>query len=587
MCLRHVFLKSEGKNRFWFMAMIGVTFFGLFLRLNGFELREATPDQYRLLEDALLRWEGYPPFFRDGYCTFQTFLWSIGFGILFLVNNFLDILSAGGATGLLNLIQSFLINVYTYPHLHVWLPRIINVLLASMLIPAVYMLTKELFDCEVKASFAALIAAISPLLLIYSTSLHSDSVQALTLTFSLIFALKSVRKESHGLALLSGILGGLGIASKLLALFYWLPMAITASVIFSRGKGRAGFMKFFGMLLMGAAVAYLIVSPYIASEFQLYIKSVYYRSHQFMGLAGFAGGEHGFWPLFVKYPLASLGIVGALAGFAGLILAIRNSSTRSRMWPLIVACACYIALLLFSKSIVSRYFITIAPILIAFAAHAGIESIKALQERFESKKALSSVVAVLIVLAILPAYGAFKSTKMLQVVDTRIEARAWIEENVPSGSTIVVGITGPNLVKNRASINRYHNIYEERITRGRLSGALGTEFFADAILSEEKHFYKVFSYLKLSPFILEPSYNVIDALYEPHDGSSVQNLEDYYVVCSGCMTNPGTAFGQSTIFYKSLGGEKKLLKQFTSGDGLSARLEIYMVKGPKLSGIDN
>jgi 4-amino-4-deoxy-L-arabinose transferase-like glycosyltransferase len=374
--------------------------------------------------------------------------------------------------------------------------RLISMAMGTLLPVPMFLLTEMVFERRA-ALAAALIVAISPMLIALSCSVYSESIYFTLWLAGIYFAMRTLRGDDVRYAALSGLFFGLAYLVRPEAIGYALLAAIwiLAAVIFRKSTIRSALPRAATVIL----VALVVAAPYItwlsinSGEIQLEGKSDYNnvttrRIHQGMGYSeasrglgpkGEAEGPHlysdqfeilkketsggrslfsnilqDFPRRFLKlgWKAATLRILGspilavlAMVGF--LTTGMRNRKFLFEGFLLAIAAACLLVLL--SIGVMwPRYLFPIALLLVPWAG-AGVSRISRwIQDRMEGpsggKTFLSGVAtaaAVCLMLAgvVIPSVGAVLETDEFSMSRRTIlkDAGRWLDAYKGGEKTIM------------------------------------------------------------------------------------------------------------------------------------------------------
>jgi tetratricopeptide (TPR) repeat protein len=224
------------------------------------------------------------------------------------------------------------------------------------------------------------------------------------------------REEGRAYAL-AGALVGLAAATK-----YPGALAGVAVFVAHLAAGRSLLDRRLWAAGGMAVGCFALASPYVLLDWSTF--SQHFRSQvdhletghgQDLGL--------GWWyHLSISLP-AGLGWLGLSLGAAGAGLALRER--RPALLALLAALLVFYGTIGAGRAVFARYALPLLPLL---AALAGGVLARIAQDRYLA-------LAALLVCA-QPLHASWRTLQLLSTPDTRVKARAWIEANVPEGTTI-------------------------------------------------------------------------------------------------------------------------------------------------------
>ena len=304
------------------------------------------------------------------------------------------------------------------------------------------------------AAIAAFLMAVSPLHVRQSHLAGVDAALTLWFTAAVWASLRLRRNSSIRDYLLAGLLVGLAGATK-------YPGAMAGAAVLGAhllaGRGW-GDLRLYGA--GGAAVAtFFCCSPYVLLDWEAFRAYFEQQTAQLQGI-GFSVSEVGWW-YHLRVTLADgvgwpVLILGTVSGF-WLI--------RPRPFQTAVILVGFLGLFLVVGSgqrVFMRYALPLAPLLIVLAA--------GLLVRIPGK-----MVVVAVVLALLqPFWSSLHQVGLLGRIDTRVQARRWMETNIPPGTPIANfgGWAGDIDVRTFEQLWWEASLFERRFGRERLAQAI-------------------------------------------------------------------------------------------------------------------
>jgi hypothetical protein len=273
-----------------------------------------------------------------------------------------------------------------------------------------------------------------------------DVAMAFFVTLSVFFAVYALRHHSRNALLLAGLAGGLAVAMKWTALPVVLPVW-WASAFMAKGSLKFKLQDLVSRLTILAGLAsflgFAIGSPQILLNPMLYINEA-------LGQFG-AGSSGGFeiwqvdtlpgWLFYGKTLIYGVGISLLLLGTVGalrrLFLVITKRDQMSvvlLLFPLV-----YYLLMGSTRHYFARYSVPLIPFLALFAAEVLVVGTVWLTRQTNRKQWLRPLLIGLSLLVIFPSFlSLVRHNVLLTRQDTRTEAKAWIESNLPEGVRIAV-----------------------------------------------------------------------------------------------------------------------------------------------------
>ncbi len=310
--------------------------------------------------------------------------------------------------------------------------RIWSALLGTGTVLLVYLTGKRLYSA-IAALAAAFLIAVIPLHLIHSHYATVDVPVTFLITLSFFFSASLLRKRRLKYYLLAGGAAGLAAATKYNGIFTIFPF-LAAHFLRERG-GEKGLGRrigdpylFFGLGM--AALTFVVATPYSIIELSRFLQDLATQSHYLIS------SGHG--PIFIDTKPGALyqirytlyyagGAVFWVMAIAGLIYGLRRR--RNSDWLILSWVIPYFILISIPVVKFSRFFIPMLPFLSLWAGRLlEIKFKLPLPTRlFRTAWILSSVWLLLQAIAF---------TGVLARTDPRIEAKIWLEENLPRPSRI-------------------------------------------------------------------------------------------------------------------------------------------------------
>jgi hypothetical protein len=240
----------------------------------------------------------------------------------------------------------------------------------------------------------------------------------------------------------AGLAIGLAMSSKYTGAFLMIPLAVGYFV--GRRSGRKHHRWSFLAVGVGVAAAvYLVTSPYTLIDFSSFSRHLA-AERQHMSLGHFGVGETPTWQFYgIALAQRLLGWPAAILGVAGLVLL---GFVRRRPWALILVSFVVPYLLVVGtwEMHVDRYLLPVLPAMMIFAVALVDEAFQTqeLARLSESRRRLG--VTVIVVLLAVPMFIMYPAHLRSQLsMDTRTEAREWMEANVLPGSLITAEFYAP------------------------------------------------------------------------------------------------------------------------------------------------
>lgn len=401
---------------------------------------------------------------------------------------------------------------------------------------------------------AALLASLSLIHLRQSSLAAVDLPMCFWLLAALYFSLCLAEQNRLRFYILAGICTGLAASSK-------YPGGLAGIAVFSAHMlGAAAFApralatRFFAGRLWLAAllslVSFVCTSPYVALDFATFWR---YFSREITHAATGHGADLGTgWYYHIattlRYNLGVFGLVGLAAG----IFAVLKRPTRLT-WVLLALCLVLYLTIGSSRTVFVRYALPLCLLQAVFCALA-----------FYHLGRWRWSLLLLPLLLLEPLYASHRLLQVASGEDTRLEARRWIEENVPAGSTLCNfgGWYGdvPLRTFERVwwQLWNYENAYPELGEKGRLPAALlaNLNFLAETLPRAPYYSY------------------IIDRGNHPDERGSQRAIGDHDCDCVVLHRHPLSYSTIDSAFYAALKERGTLLASFVPA-GLADANPVY------------
>ncbi len=275
---------------------------------------------------------------------------------------------------------------------------------------------------------AALLASLSVIHLRQSALAAVDLPMCFWLLAALYFALRLAEEKEWRLYVLAGLCTGLAASSKYPGGL--VGVAVLAAHLAAQRGDRFSLRCMAARLVesrlwlagLASLVAFAFTSPYVILDFATFWQ--YFARELEHAAAGHGADLGSGWWYHIAVSLRySLGLCGLLGLVAGLFVAIKKP-TRST-WVLLVLWGAFYLAIGSSRTVFVRYALPLCLLQAIFCALA----------LYHLRPWRWSLV-LLPLLLLEPLYGSYRLVQIASVEDTRLQARRWIEEQVPAGSTL-------------------------------------------------------------------------------------------------------------------------------------------------------
>lgn len=289
----------------------------------------------------------------------------------------------------------------------------------------IYRLASRFFSKKV-ALYAALIMAVTFLNVINAHYAYTDNLLVFFVLIAYILMTRLINSPKRANYVLVGISVGLAIATKYNAILLTAPFLI-AHIINSDKDNRGNPINLNLIIFAGVAIFTFIVSnPYSVLDGRFFLESL---THKIRG--GYWGFSH-----HISYSLfEGMGGASTILGIIGLIGFLKKDFKKAIF--LISFPALFYIHLVFKSQPFPRYVLPVIPFLAIGLAFLMFE----LYEKVKTKPLKMAIMVVSLVLVIPTTAKSIKAGMLFTSKDTRVEAKEWIEKNIPAGARIALAHT--------------------------------------------------------------------------------------------------------------------------------------------------
>lgn len=403
------------------------------------------------------------------------------------------------------------------------------------------------------AGLAALLLCVNVLHISRSQMVEVD----VPLTFFVVAALASclalLDNPTRRRYIVTGVLVGLAASAKYTGALLVIP--VLASHLLARGASRPRWTL--ALTAVGAAVvAFAVTSPFVLIDFSTFHQHLSIeRYHMETGHFGLEGSPS--WRAYAVW------LGGGALGWPALVLGVMGliyfAAVRRRPWAVVLAAfGVPYAVMLASWSMrAERYLLPLVPVTIAFAAAAvpwlgGV----VLRSAGAGARRIGFVVVAVVLVAPLVA-AAPKQVDRLKT-DSRAQARAWIEANIPGGAFVVTEAYGPQLYGP-------YTVWD-----------LDDKVRARVFRAEESRPYYAVQEL--------PMYQVDPERAGVFYDMNVLDVGDVFVTTEpvrGRYERDPSRFSREMEFYRRLDDDFDLAAEFPAGDGVGPGVRVYRRRGER------
>ena len=337
--------------------------------------------------------------------------------------------------------SQFIAAIYADPALIIVPQRVMIVIAGLAGIWLTYLIGRRIHSPLV-GLIAAAILALSPLHIDLSQIIRTDIQMSMFVLLSVYLALPLGETYRRGALIGSAAMAGVACATKwpgMLILLVPIALLLTTS-----GPWTAKVRRI-ALALVVAVAALLIVSPFIAIDYQTVLANVLVEGRP-RHLSQTSGGlvETLAFYLLDVFP-AALGWPAALIAAVGVLLALAGRWGARTAIPIAVPVLTFLALMSVQSIMWPRWAIPILPFLAIAAAIVVVSAMERLPKLSKSAAIIGSGSAAILLFAPL-AVGAWNGAAE-RSNDTRDLAIQWLAENAPPSSSVAVETPAIALLK--------------------------------------------------------------------------------------------------------------------------------------------
>jgi hypothetical protein len=334
---------------------------------------------------------------------------------------------------------------YSDPSVFYLSGRLIGVLFSILSIVLIYLISRKIFKDELVVFFASLLSAICPLLISNAKTVRMDSMMTFLILASFWFCLKILEKEPKNTIFqycFASFLLGLAIATKYPSIVF--STTILGTYILGQSWRSSGLEKVI-FSSTSCILGCFIGSPFLFLNFDQVLNDVAFESRsEHLGATGQGLVNNLIWYLNSVIPdnLTYLSIPFMVVGLICCLTSRKPQKILLTIFP--------IAFLLFISSLSlrwDRWLIPALPFLGILIAYGIYEVTHYIRRVSVFKNETFSKALIMSVLFIFITNIAVIDLRVLTAPDTRTEAREWMLENLPPGSSLLMETYSPQLPK--------------------------------------------------------------------------------------------------------------------------------------------
>ncbi|HEX5130959.1 MAG TPA: glycosyltransferase family 39 protein [Candidatus Krumholzibacteria bacterium] len=339
--------------------------------------------------------------------------------------------------GSIQTMQDWQVLYLTDPSVIYLAERGVNVMFALGSLGGTFLLGRAMAG-PVAGLIAALLVAVNPFHIARSQMIEVDMALTCLVSLALWGCVRVAHTGRRHDYVAAGLMIGLAASSKYTGFFLLIPLLV-AHLLWNRSRSVA--WRDLGLALAGSAAVFALTSPFVLIDFAHFWQGFSTeRAHMMGGHFGLSDAPA--WRFYLQ-TLAGriLGLPTATFAAAGIV--VWALVRRDRAAIVLLAFLSGYAIIVSSWTMrADRYLLPVLPAVCVFAAGA-LAALAASPYRRSAARMLACVVLVWLCGTDLVRYR--QQARMIQA-DPRTDAAEWIEQNLPTGSFILVENQGPEFL---------------------------------------------------------------------------------------------------------------------------------------------
>ncbi len=310
----------------------------------------------------------------------------------------------------------------------IYVLRFWSALFSSGTILIYYLLSKQLF--KKNYFIVPLLATFSPGLIQLAHFGTTESLLIFVFSFNILLALYYLKKPRIKWLTIAGIITGVGIASKLTAVFFITPFALALILSSKSITKKISFLVLYGLIALGFAI---ILSPYNFIDYSDFISSMTYETNVATGVikvfytSQFLHTVPYLFQLTKIIPYAAGLTITFFSIFGGILVfsrcTVKNiKANYKKISIFLIPCLIYFA---YVGQLYTKWFRFTSPVFLIFIFLSSF-FLQKINNRF--------VLIMLLIIAFVPGINFFK---IYLSPDIRIIASNWIIDNLSPGSKML------------------------------------------------------------------------------------------------------------------------------------------------------
>ncbi len=319
------------------------------------------------------------------------------------------------------------------------LGRLLSISYAVMSVPLVYLVGRKAFGEQV-GLIGSWLFMLYPIAVEYAQTVRTDSASVFFGLLSLWLCLRLYDRPTIGSQILAGFAVGLAIATKFTMAALVPILLVVEEVVLWRQASRAQDLKatWLGVHVgvLAVAIAFVLSTPFFFLDFRTAARDLVGEARStHLGADGLSIVGNLLWYLMKAIPQNITWLQMMLAAI-GVALVLWRREARQML--LLGFLSLFFVGISFLRLHVERWIIPMLPLFSLLAADALNASITYVSKRLRLKPSFERglIFSALLLVSVWPAYQLVLSGIGLASPSTRVLAREWIVQNLPTGSHI-------------------------------------------------------------------------------------------------------------------------------------------------------
>ncbi len=332
---------------------------------------------------------------------------------------------------------------FSEPNDVILIGRFISAFFSTLTVYICYLIGKEIHSKEV-GLISALLFTFTGISVVHAHFFTVDTPLAFFFSlFVLFFLILLKNPQNLNVRILSGIAAGITVGIKYTAIILIIPSAII--IVLNQSLKKYEKMKLLSYVFLLMALTFILTSPFILIDFQSSTKDILYQmKHVRTGHGGLFPeySESGWiWYLTNGFPW-SYGIGLSIFFYIGIIYSaiLVIKKRNSGIFFILLCILSYFALIGSWEIKIERYALPIIPLGSVIASIFIIDAINKIRN-IDINNIIKNLLIIIILIAavIHPLIFSFSYLGIFTDKNVRIEAKEWIESNIPVDKEINIG----------------------------------------------------------------------------------------------------------------------------------------------------